>query len=34
MVRGRGNGYVREATPLFNSPLVLATFDRERGKRF
>jgi len=23
LIRGRGNGYVREASPLFDSPLVL-----------
>jgi len=31
LVRGRGNGYKREALPLFDSPLILANL-KERHK--
>jgi len=33
LIRGRGNGYVREASPLFDSPLVLLSLKGE-GEEF
>jgi len=31
LLRGRGNGYVREATPLFDSPSIFL-LGKERGR--
>jgi len=33
LIRGRGNIYIREASPLFNSPLMYVSL-KERGRNF
>jgi hypothetical protein len=34
LIRGRGTGYIREASPLFDSPLVSLSLQGERGRDF
>jgi len=32
LLKGRGNGYVREASPLFDSPVSISLLQRRGGK--